>query len=405
MRKGILVLLLVLFLVPSSFATLTKLSTMGYSFLFMKDDYNIWSFPQTAVLYQNHIIAEHPHAGTVIVKLGENDALGVRVTDQYAYDFLGFDDMLYYIVADMYYAYESNYYMFPQDKFSLVYAHKFEKMRLGIMFNTMGASYKETNSEDYDPTYNLELKTGIMSLTGGFSMDIGEGHELDLAVSYSHATFKWSDNSYDPATITTPDGGNSFGGTGRLMYKWNDQVTLIPAISFGTGSIGNKWSDSYPYGEKDSRTMFNFGLGCNYKPNEKFELISALGLYYDREKYNYTYYYGTIDDNETYSEFEMPYFLMGMDLNVKSWLNFRLGINKELESLKGTYDSGELTGDDIWKWTSAPFEYTLGAGIMLGDLQFDCMVNTDFLNNGPYWISGAETYTMFPQISIKYNFK
>jgi len=397
MRKGLLVLLLVLFLVPTSFATLTKLSTMGYSFLFMQDDYNIWYFPQTAVLYQKHIIAEHPYAGTVVMKLGENDALAVQVTDVEAWSFLGFDDMLYYILYDMYYTYYMD--MSPQDKFSLVYAHNFETFKLGLMFNTMGASFKETDSE-YDPTYELELKTSIMNLTGGFSMDIGEGHELDLALNYSHASFKWDDNAYDPSEIAAPDGGTAFGATARFLYKYNDEVTLIPALTFATGSIGTKETDWY-YEEKDSRTMLDVGFGCNYKPSDKFELITALGVYYDKAKYDYA----ESNDLETWSEFEMPYFLMGMDLNVKSWLNFRLGINKALESMKWMYDDDDYTGEDTEKWTEAPFDYTLGAGIMLGDLQFDCMVNTEFLNNGPYWVSGSDTYYMFPQISIKYNFK
>ena len=410
MRKGLIVLLLVLFLVPSAFGTYTRLATMGYSFLYMEDDYNIWYFPQTAVDYQKHIIAEHPYAGTVVMRLGENDALGIRVSSDYTnyfvipYDedaayYYGFNgDMLFWIINDMASDWEID--MSPQDKFSLVYAHRFDAFRIGFMVNMMGTSLKIEDSE-LDPTYNAELKTGIINFTGGFSMEVGEEHQLDLAVDYSHASFTWTDDDYDPATVAELDGGNAFGVTARFMYKWNDDVALIPAGSFFSGSIGVKESDSYSK-EKDSRTIFNLGLGCNYQPNDNFELITALGVIYNKMNYDYS----AGEYIETFSSFDMPYFLMGMDLNVKKWLNFRLGINKWLRSWKYVYDIDAVSGEELGKWSEAPLVYTLGAGIYVGGLEFDCVLNNDFLNEGPYFISGDDVSgDLFPQVSIKYNFK
>jgi hypothetical protein len=94
----------------------------------------------------------------------------------------------------------------------------------------------------------------------------------------------------------------------------------------------------------------------------------------------------------------IPFALLGLDVEVKKWLDFRAGASKDIMSTKNNI----LNVKD----TDSPFTYAIGAAVRLGDVTFDTRVANTFLNNGPYLISGASTFGgMFPQVSFTYAWK
>ena len=374
MRKGLIALLLVLFLVPSAFATETKLRTMGYSYLYMVDDYNMQIWPQLITNYPSLLLYEHDYAGGITMALGENDVLGFFI-NEYSYWVPGW----------------SSTFSSPDDKFSLIYGHNFEGFQLGFSFNWASDFYKYENS----PVY--EEKVSMMALTGGFSIDVGEEHSFDFAATYQNTSFKIDTSGNE---IVKSDGGTAIGFVARFNYQYNDETRLVPVFQFITDKIG--YQGEYPVWAADttdySYTAFEFGIGCNHKPHERVELINAIGVLVEK----YTYDYLMWDDKETYTYATMPYFMLGADIYVKKWLNLRFGLNKWLGTDKYKYENAS---DYTESWSANYFDYTVGAGINVSGLEFDCMVSNGFFNRGPYLISGDDTQTMFPYISIKYPFK
>lgn len=388
MRKGILVLLLVLFLVPTSFATYTKLNTMGhYSEYYMVDDYNILLWPQLLTDYPNLLIYQHPKAGGITWKIGANDVLGFEINDFY-YEIPGWSD--YY--SEVYYAY------YPYDKFTLGYAHKFETFKMGLGFDWAGNSYKTENG---GVTY--EEKINMMGFRGGFSIDIGEGHSLDLSAAYQGTSFKVDK---DGADYIKSNGGTMIDLLGRFNYQYNEKTRLVPVFEFTNGKVGFKGyyneEGVYPDTTDYSTSIVHFGIGCNHKPNDKVELINALGVIV--EKHTEEDKIGDVKYTNTYTT--MPYFLLGADVNVKSWLNLRFGLNKWLGSKKfetaGIGTSSVKT--DFANLEGGNFDYHVGVGIKVSGLEFDCLLRNSYFFDGPYFLSGENSGNMFHAISIKYQF-
>ncbi len=99
------------------------------------------------------------------------------------------------------------------------------------------------------------------------------------------------------------------------------------------------------------------------------------------------------------SDSHMPYIALGTEIQVKNWLQFRFGAEKTWDSFTDNATTPET------KFSGAGFEYMVGAGVMVGDLQFDLEVNPNWFNAGPYLLSGSSAGDMFGWISIKYDYR
>ena len=347
MRKGILVLLLVLFLVPSSFATLTKLYTMGAygfdaytgyaagTFVYMKDDANLRIWPQLITEYPGLLLYEHPNydwgyygAGGITWGFGANDVVGLFVSNDY------------YSMFDFY----------PYDKFTLIYGHNFDNFKLGFAFNWAGDKYETEDAWPYyDGTY--EEKISIMAFTGGATFNVGEGHSVDLAATYKKTSFSVDSSSTE---FVKSDAGTTFDVVARFNYQFNEKTRLVPAFEFLTEKIG--YRDVFGGGDTTdySHNLFHIGIGCNYKPHDKVELINALGMVIDKNKWEDLASDET--GNTTYNT--LPYFMLGADINLKSWLNLRFGLNKWLTTYKYEYED---TYPYSYKYGDSDFDYVVGA--------------------------------------------
>ena len=107
------------------------------------------------------------------------------------------------------------------------------------------------------------------------------------------------------------------------------------------------------------------------------------------------------DQKDTYTY--VPSVFAALETHVNPWLTLRFGAQQGAFFTHKSEDNlpGEVnTTKDHFSW----FTMQLGSGVKLGMLQLDAVLNSNFVHNGPYLVSGATTSTLFPKVSATYAF-
>jgi hypothetical protein len=365
------VALFVLVMALPALATETRVETMGDQHMFIQDDYNIWTWTSTVNNYPRHLIVDHNSSGVsgdasrvgMIVPFMKNAVVGAFFSNDYFYEGnIGFPNYSWY---------------WPNQKLDLFYGYRATNFDLGLHVDWWGD--KSEQGAANQSTSLVGLQAGV-----GFNAN---GNMFELQAGYHKLSYAYEPiNSFNDSTLND-DGSSYISAGGRYLWAYNNMVTLVPALMF------EQWKDKNLAGEEVKFTAFDIGVGCNTVPLQGTEFLTSLGVEMDKYEGKDA---GTTVDDERYTA--IPYVKFGADIQVKPWLNFRVGAQKYIQA---TYEN-KLA--DI-KETHPEFDYNIGAGIMLGDVQFDAEVSRDWLNQGPYFLSGYDGGWMFPKISFKYDYR
>lgn len=363
--------LFVLVMALPAMATETRVMTMGNQSLFIQDDYNIWHFTSTINNYPRHLIVDHNGTGYdgdatrvgMIVPFMKNAVVGAFFSNDY-------------------FPISQSPIGWPGQRLDLFYGYRATNFDLGLHVDWWGEKYED--GADEESASAIGLQAGV-----GFNAN-GNMFELD-------AFFKQL--SYTESPITTPgdsasndDGSSVLGFAARYLWAYNNMVTLVPALGV------EQWKEKNLLGVEEKYTMVDIGAGCNTVPMQGTEFLTSLGV--EMMSYEETDGGGTVEDE---SLTVLPYVKFGADIQLKNWLYFRVGAQKWIQAV---YED-KSDPANVQKETFPEFEYNLGAGIMVGDMQFDVEVNEDWLNSGPYFLSGEDPSgsDMFYRVSFKYDFR
>lgn len=367
--KRLCVLCIALFILVMALpvmATETRVQTMGDQQLFIQDDYNIWTWTSTVNNYPRHLIVDHNDAYSLsssafgstrvgmIVPFMKNAVLGAFVSDG------EMDTDFFPLTADQ--------------RIDLFYGYRATNFDLGIHVDWWGDKFTDSA---------LEMSSSVMGLQVGLGFN-ANGNMFEVDAFYRNIDFN------DDFGGNSRDAGSWLGAAGRYLWAYNNMVTVVPAVQIQQAKV----SDTAAGVTEQKATHIDLGVGCNTVPLQGTEFITSFGIMVDQFEETDA---GTA--TEDVSTNTIPYIKVGADIQVKDWLFFRVGAQKwvvqtEKDDLANTKD---YNSDLI---------YDLGAGIMLGDVQFDARLANSFLNNGPYLLSGAETFGgMFPSVSFKYDFR
>ncbi|RPH93376.1 hypothetical protein EHM69_10450 [candidate division KSB1 bacterium] len=384
--KTILVLILALALIPlTANATITRVMGFGGegAAYIIKDAYtpNIW--PQLVANYPSLAGAEFNSAeGTWDFKkayidydFGEDNGVLQLSLDKLTARKYGMD---YFDEMD---ALMGNY-----NRLSAIYGRPMGDMLIGLGLNYAGKSYK---SEEY-----VDGATTIPAVDASyttFGLRLGASaieKQLDLALGFEMASFSDEEGG---TVVAENDGSMSVSFAGRFFKKMSDRYALIPNVKVNMmkdGVKGDGWSESA------STTSFGLGLGNNWTPVENALAIFELGVMSTSNKCEAES--GGVSSETTDSKFDI-YWRLGFESKIFGWLNGRLGAERSWVS--STLES-ELGKPDIGYSSTSTY---LGATMHWNRLFIDVLVAPQFLQAGPYFISGMECNT-FSRVSLFYKF-
>ena len=434
----LLTITVILVMAAASFATDTRVLTMGDNNNIMLDDANIWLYPSRIGFHPDLAVAEFGYylggpildtlvnygPGEEMSRFGVNFKFGSdnpRVVGLYLHNNAPFDHMYSPLLPIAHgpidFISRSN---FSNKRIDLFYGQMFGENNIGLHFGLVNSSFE----------FDAESLLDNDSYTQ-FNIDLGgtfAGGKMDVAVGIEKFSFKNLDTHLDSTVYkaydTYKDEGNmGYYFRGRYFYEYNPSYAFVPHLAFMHGTYeagyytwkGNTFDTTEHYinelrfTRKYTVTDFDIGVGLHYTPATSVLAILDFGVRSNNVKremdYDSTYYswddysYETQDKN-----FAMPYFKVGFEADVFRWLDIRFGAtsywNKYTYESETTIDGETTSGKYHEKY---PLNKTyLGLGFNWDRLHVDCYTDPELFLNGFDFISGGGEGSMNFQISAMY---
>jgi len=388
---ALLIALLVLAMAVPAMATWTRVMTMGNQPMFIQDDYNIWQWTSTVNNYPRHMIVDHS-IDAESYEFGTEDYDGSTRVGMVV-PFMG-TSVLGVFISDFDVDYPFTTTSFPGNE-----ANQY----IDVFYGYRGASWDLGVRIDY---YNESVEAGGKQNQSQIGLNAGVGFNVNanmLEINAFYKSISWKNETLGAAPndpITEKDAGSDIGIAARYLIAYNNMVTLIPAFAYRTQTVSETVTATVPpgigNGEENKTTGWDLGIGCNTVPLSGVEFLTSLGVRSQSFEDTDTSSTGPLFDG---SDKHFPYFAFGADIQVKNWLALRVGAEKTWDGFTDKTSTPET------KISTSSFDYHIGAGIMLGDVQFDVDVNPGWLNAGPYFLSGESDGDMFTYVSFKYDYR
>jgi hypothetical protein len=399
MKKLLIFAVFAMFLAGGmSYATNTRVETMGEANNIVKDEANIWWYPSTINYYPKLVIGEF--SDDWFWSVGAHFPLAEGSEKPYVIGAYFTDDSYYHSVL---YDYDKTQ-TWADQRIDLFYGREISAIPFGFHLG-----YYNTGDKNEDTLVANNYEESLSRYVIGLGISPMQ-KKLDIGIGLTMTT--WSDKDYYNDALgmvdrSKPNGNMEFGLTGRYWWGPFGKYMVIPHGAFEIAKQGVDW---YGYDgtawaveetNKLSATMIDLGVGINYEAAAKVLVVGDMGFSLDNYKWTTDYADAEAEDPDDYKDnyTVLPYFRIGLDAEVLKWLDVRCGVVKYWEKEK--YEPTEWQ-----KWSSsyASTDTYLGAGLHWGSLTMDVSIDPEFIQNGPYFISGEYTSYLMEMVSLKYAF-
>ncbi len=272
------------------------------------------------------------------------------------------------------------------------------KFALGI------APYYAGWSTEHD-TVGLNEKRSSMSLGGTLGI-LGklDGGWIEGAVDLKTNKFKNDNTVAGVNSVYENTGGLQMDIFTRAFFTVNKNlgVNLVPYLAFGMYSWEETSTPTIPSGYlKFSHMNFKGGIGMNMPILDNGLLAGGLTVgYYSFEKKQ-----DVANQKETYSEFTLPQFNLGIEWPFTDWLTGRAGYSRSVISAKD-----EMTTGNAGTWfysgtgvSDSKQTITCGFGLDFNRFNLSGTVGEKLFKEGFYIMTGKSN-DMFGVISASYYF-
>ena len=378
MKKLIFItLILTLFVAMSAFGSNTRVLTMGDNNAIAIDDANIWLFPSR--------INNYP--GLAIAEVGNGDVTRFGIHWQFG------DDSPW--VMGTYF--EENLGTFtghfsflpftpPPDnrRIHFFYGRVIGANKFGLRFSLYNSSTEATGAAVIQDKESFSYYDGHFGLTA-------DDDSWDLTLNLGFGS--WTDEAADTATFEA-DGMFDFTLLGRILMEKGPNYTYAPHASIEYHKFGWKTPGATtPSEEKFTAFVVNLGIGQIYTPSNNVEALMDFGIMLDRTKDEFT---DTVTTELKTKVTTIPYFKIGLDAEVFSWMDVRFGATSFWDRVNVEVISAFEFKDNFANNTTY-----LGFGFHWGNFHVDTYADPQLFLEGLNFISGANQNMTF-QISATY---
>lgn len=378
MKKGIKVFLISLlaFAIAGSIAIAsdTRVATMGDVGAIIHDNSNIWTLPQSIAKYPNLLTGEISSTNG-LYSVGGNYSIGAGVLGLYLKQ-ADLESVFAPVVDD-----STTY----DQKIDLFYGWDMNGTALGCHLSYYGNSHEMDANND----------KSIQSVTG-FGLNIGATFAENLEAYLNYNLVTWTNEDPNADMITEPIDNSELGFGGRYWIEISKSYALVPYAGFTKFGEGVKQADD------DEITVpgmaFSLGVGNNMRIDDKILAVTDIGFAYEKVTVKYAPSNGSDEENAfgvTY-----PYFKIGLEADLNSWMDFRIGATKSWISEFGEDDNGK----DVEMWGYVETGFFLGAAFHIKQLDIDAQIDPKFLTRGPNFISG-QNGNIASRISLTYTWE
>lgn len=357
-----------------SYATETRLGSMGGIGGYTRDNSDVFPFPGTINRYSNQVIAElrgknydsrysigsHlPFRTDGVCGVYLNCPLPQPITD---------------VVREVVPALELD------RTADLFYGKKMGNSDFGARFSI--ALDRESRK---DGSSELEESARYLAFAGGLSneqMDLG--CILDLPAAKRESGI--------PGIQSDELSGFGLGVNGRYFMTKQGNRQLVPRgrFHYASGSIEDSVKTDY------NSISFGGGIGVNYQLNENNLVVLGLGLELSQSTTEVK------NGNETTERtITLPRIVVGVESRIKSWLVGRIGASQVYQS-NFTEMKPRIGNTRENKEWAKEFDLSFGLGINFGNFSLDALINEGIFFDGPHFISGNSN-SVSSKLSATYN--
>jgi len=296
------------------------------------------------------------------------------------------------------------------ESFDIMWAKKFGTTSFGLRLNRSFGKLEGDNGS-LGPFSTLEfdftggdpnLNRNILGLGAGVGFELNSNTTVQASLLYQDRTFELADTAGAPVPVGfEDDGGTTFQIAARMFWQWQPDVMVTPVFKYQTYDL----SQTTPVGTvpatfDNSMTCWQIGVAGNWTLGQND--LFVLGLAFAQNKIEQEQdLFGAGFDDGTITETFMPIVFAGLETHVNSWLTLRFGANK------GAWHSIEFEDEatpQTLEQSDSPFSMSLGAGVKLGPLQLDGVLNDNIAQNGLYFISGSSNTPLASKVTATYSF-
>lgn len=266
----------------------------------------------------------------------------------------------------------------------------------------------------YDATAQdtANLGRNIMGIGGGIGFEMNPNTNVEVTFLYQTRDFE---TSVTPGAKTEDDGPTTYSAGARAMWQWQPNVLVIPMVRFysydlstkttpaggGAAVVADNTLSGWQAGIAGNWTLGTndlFVLGLNFAQNRLEQEADIFGI----SGRVVTTLGGAMGPDIHATEMLTPQLFAALETHVNNWLTLRLGANKgAFQSLEVEEQSGALRNVKV---SLSSFHMNIGAGVKLGTLQLDAVVNDTFPQTLGGLFSQTPGYVAFPKVTATYSF-
>src|SRR5207302_5674613 len=213
---------------------------------------------------------------------------------------------------------------------------------------------------------------------------------------YENRTFTITDTT--GATLEE-DGPASYQLGARMQWQWQPNVMVVPVFKYYSFDLSTKTTGGPTL--DNSLSGWQAGAAGNWTlgTNDLFVLGAAFAGNTAKQAPGADIFTAFGATPTKITETISPQLFAALESHVNSWLTLRFGASK------AAWRDAKVTGlPGTVKLNDSPFQMNIGAGVKVGTLMLDAVVNDDFPHNLPSFISGNSTPTVFPKVTATYTF-
>ncbi len=308
--------------------------------------------------------------------------------------------------------------------FDIMWGKKFGTTSLGLRFNR---SYYQLKDEFPGTTTNLEfdgtggaidpnLLRNQTGFSGGIAFETSPNMTVEFAGHMANRTFELKTTSGSTSNSYEDDGGTNYMLSARALWKWQPNVLVVPVFKWYSYDLSNKQVGTTTTSWDNSLKGWQLGVAGNWTINQND--LFVLGATFAQNKLDQQFdVFGltsnilsgfasdTLEATETFA----PQIFAGLETHPNSWLTLRLGGSQGVFHTYKVTSNGGLKEELTLK--TSPFSVNVGAGVKVGNLTFDALVDAAFYHNPVASLMGTDqanyfgsNSVAFPKVTATYTF-
>lgn len=297
-----------------------------------------------------------------------------------------------------------------QESFDLIWGQNFGTTAFALRVNRSFAKFEQelpgvTTTLEFDPTTfnNENLSRNIFGVGAGVGFEMNPETNIEIGGIYQSRTFENSVSA--PVTRYEDDSPTTYQVAARMMWESQPNLMIVPVVKFYSFDLSNKTTAGGTSTTlENTLTGWSAGLAGNWTlgANDLFVLGATFAqnkVEQEEDLFGISSSLGLGDELEV-TETVLPNVFMALETNVNPWLTLRWGANKAVVSNVKAEDS---VNSETQKFTQSPFQMSIGAGVKLGTLQLDAILNNVFPHTLG-WLGSGISNVYFPKVTATYSF-